>query len=109
MTVNQHKRVGRLQEKGFLDYGADVSWTRIRSYDKRPLACQEVSSNNQRGFKTVHKSLAHSMRITGRTNVGYQYDKTQSIRRVPNILFLVSQDDCISTDILASKQEEFRI
>ena len=108
MTVNR-KRAGRLQKEGYLEYGADVSWTRDGSCNQRPLACQEVSSRNQANHKTMCFTLAHSMRIPRRTNVGCEYDKKKSGRRLPFNLLMVIKDGRITCDILASKQEKFRI
>ena len=108
MTLNQ-KRAGRLQEEGCSEYGADVSWTRTRSYEQRPLACQKVSSRIQTNSKIMCVTLAHSMRIPRRADVGYKYDKKKSGRRLPFNLLMVIKDGRITCDILASKQEKFRI
>ena len=109
MTLKQTQRAGRLQEKGYLEYGEDDSRSTTRSGYKRPLVSQKIPHHNQRNSVPLCNTLVQSNRFCGRKVLGNQSYKKQGLQSIPNHIRMGSQNDCIPSYILALKQKECKV
>ena len=109
MTVNQKKRAGRLQEKGYLEYGKDGSRFTARSMHERPMVSQKISRNNKRDCISMHRTLVQLERICWRKNVGRKNYKGEGSEIFPIDICNISKNNCFLDYILGTTEEELQV
>ena len=109
MTLKQTQRVGRLQKEGCSEYGEDDSRSTTGSDYKRPLACQEVSGNNQRNSVSLCNTLVQSYLVCWREGLGRKNYKKESLQSIPNHICPRNKGNCFLDYVLDVRKKELQV